>query len=65
MGTTPERRSLWERAVAAVAAADPAGISLWTLAAMSEDLGVTSVRPSEVSPRLGDTPEHGDVVAGR
>lgn len=49
MGTNPERTRLWERCVAAFAAADPAGISLWTLAAMTEDLGVTSLRPSEVS----------------
>jgi hypothetical protein len=55
METTPERPRLWERCMAAVAAADPEGVSLWTLAAMSEDLGVTSLRPTEVSPRLSST----------
>ncbi|MCD9622416.1 hypothetical protein [Rhabdothermincola salaria] len=60
METTPERRPLWERCMAAVAAADPEGVSLWTLAAMSEDLGVTSLRPTEVSPRRPSNSSPGD-----
>lgn len=60
MDTTPERRPLWERCMAAVAAADPEGVSLWTLAAMSEDLGVTALRPTEVSPRRSPAPTPGD-----
>ena len=60
MDTTPERRPLWERCMAAVAAADPEGVSLWTLAAMSEDLGVTALRPTEVSPRRSPASTPGD-----
>lgn len=61
MDSTPERRPLWERCMAAVAAADPEGVSLWTLAAMSEDLGVTSLRPTEVAPRRSSTTAPADV----
>jgi hypothetical protein len=44
------RPSLWERAVAAAAAADPAGMALWSLASVPEALDLTDRRHDDERP---------------